>query len=259
MSPAVNLADRARAVLGGLSSLAAGALDDVGTVTGLKPFQGRYVIVDAWLPTPRLSAARRLVAADPAAWCPLRESDAVLGIAGPVRGEAGAPWRYRLVIVRCADLLSPDGRALRDRCVTDEATGLTITLPAPPRRLTPVESRGLLAAAALVLSVSWALTGLAVFLENSARSTTQAARALAASPSMAESGYDTGARHAASLLSAIAGQEGELAVTRIMISGDASTLTRSDGTSLVPAVSGDETITERASGRADAAEPGDEP
>ncbi|MAL73350.1 MAG: hypothetical protein CMM62_00030 [Rhodospirillaceae bacterium] len=234
----MNLATRSKALLDALSSLCAGVIDDARTLMGLKPFKGEYVAIDAWLPAPRLSAARRLVAADPAAWCPLADGEAAMGLAGPVEVETSPPWRYRLVIARRADLLAPGGHALRERRIVDEATGLTLTLTAPRRPLSPGEARGLLASCALVLSLSWALTGAAVYAGNAARTTTETARALAASASSPAD--DTASRHTGALLRAITDHEGQLAVASIWISADGAMLIRPDGISLVPVDDGEE-------------------
>ncbi|MFC4726505.1 hypothetical protein [Glycocaulis abyssi] len=228
----MSLATRSKAFREALSSLAAGVIDDAGTLAGLKPFKGEYVIIDAWLPVPRLRAARRLVAADPAAWCPLHESEAVIGVAGPVELAALPPWRYRVAIARRVDLLSPDGRALRERRLVDEATGLTMTLPAPRRSLAPGEAQRLLAVLVLFLSLSWALAGAAVFLENSAAATTASARALAVSAG--SSREDARSHHAAALHDIIIRQEEE-PVSAITISGSEVRLTLPDGSVLVPA------------------------
>lgn len=233
MPPAMRLATRSKALLEALSPLAAGVIDDARTLTGLKPFKGEYVVIDAWLPAPRLPAARRLVAADPAAWCPLHESEAVIGVAGPVEAAAMPPWRYRVAIARKAALLAPDGCTLRDRRIVDEATGLEITLPAPRRSLAPGEAQGLLAGSALILSLSWALTGAALFLENSAAATTAAARALAISAgSPPENALS---HHAAALHDMIMRPEEDLPVSAITISASEVRLTLADGSILVPA------------------------
>ncbi|MGY6661111.1 MAG: hypothetical protein ACXIVO_02220 [Glycocaulis sp.] len=229
----MRLATRSKALLEALSSLAAGVIDDAGTLAGLKPFKGDYVVIDAWLPAPRLSAARRLVAADPAAWCPLHESEAVIGVAGPVEAAAMPPWRYRVAIARKAALLAPDGCTLRDRRIVDEAAGLEITLPAPRRSLVPGEAQGLLAGSALILSLFWALTGAAVFLENSAAATTASARALAISAG--SSREDARSHHAAALHDMIIRQEEDLPVSAITISGSEARLTLADGSFLIPA------------------------
>jgi hypothetical protein len=229
----MSLATRSKAVLEALSSLAAGVIDDAGTLTGLKPFKGEYVVIDAWLPTPRLPAARRLVAADPAAWCPLHVSEAVIGVAGPVEAAAMPPWRYRVAIARKGALLAPDGSSLRERRVVDEATGLDVALPAPSRSLGPEEVLGLLAISAVVLSLSWALTGAAVFLEDSAAATTASARALAAS--VGSSREDARSHHAAALHDMIIRREEDMPVSAITISGSEVRLTLPDGSFLIPA------------------------
>lgn len=234
----MKFARHTRAVLETLSSLLAGALDDAATLARLRPFRADHVILDAHLPTPNLPAARRLVTADPAAWCPLPESEAVTGIAGPVDASTSPPWRYRLAIARRADLLSPQGRTLRERRLVDEVTGLAITLPAPRRTLAPDEARGLLAAGALVVSLSWGLTGAAVYVENAARASSEAARTLAASARA--SGEDMASRNARALIRAITDDEGDLLVARIRISADGAVLTQPDGTNLIPVDNGDE-------------------
>ncbi len=168
--------------LGALSRLAAGALDEARGLSGRGAFARDHVVIDAWLPTSRLDAARRLIAADPAGHCPLPPELAVLALAGPVRepGQDGPPWRYRLAIARRADLLEADGRAVPTRRVRDPETGLALAFSPPPRRLTGSETRALAAGVACLIALSWALSGAADWLDRTAAAMRAEARTLAA-------------------------------------------------------------------------------
>lgn len=170
----------ASGVLDAASWWIAGALDEARAVGNRGRFDGPHIVIDVYLPTPRIGAARRLTAADPAGYCPLPEGEAALAIAGPIGSRKnGPPWRYRLAIARRADLLDGDGRPVRARAVFDVEAGRTLVFSPPPRTLSEREVKRLVAGFACLLAVSWALASAADWMDRSAEATRAEARSLA--------------------------------------------------------------------------------
>lgn len=202
---------------------AASAMDQVRGLVHMQPFGGEHLIIDVYLPTPRLALARQLISADLSGYCPIPPQDAALALAGPAGTDAhGGLWRYRLALVHRSQLADSAGRTVTSRRLTDRETGLTLHLPLMRRGLLASEGRPVLAGAAILSSLIWASFAVSVWLERSGEAAVISTRTL--SNAAAELSAPPARRHLERLVAYLGEHDEPVKAALISATGSAARL-----------------------------------